>query len=1292
MFRSPLSSVAILLVVCFSAVTAKAQTLEESLLAEPTAKLVAEAKQTGDATRGAIVFYQPYMSCRQCHDASDRSEQLGPDLSRWEKPASDAQLVDAVLRPSKQIREGYESLTLLTGDGRTVVGLVVEDGDRITLRDPTEPGKLQHFQRDDLEAVAVNKNSLMPQALVNQLSSRQQFLDLVRYLIEIRDGGTLAARNLEPAPHLYAARPLPEYEKEIDHAGMIADLGNAHFKRGKAIYDRLCVNCHGTQDQPGSLPTSLRFAEGQFKNGSDPYTMYQTLTRGFGMMQPQSWMVPQQKYDVIHYIREAYLKKRNPSQYADVSEQWLASLPKGDSRGPNPQNLESWVTMDYGPALINTYEVGDDASNFAYKGIAVRLDEGPGGVSRGRHWMIFDHDTMRMAAAWSGDQFIDWKGIHFNGQHAIHPRIAGQLHAENKTGPGWADPASGSWEDPRLIGRDDRIYGPLPRQWAHYQGMYYHGNRTVISYRVGSTPVLETPTLLTESPTAVFARQLKIGPRAESLTLQVASLGEGTHLTPLSADVVLVGPQPKSDQNAKPNAGPFRFDGTSFAQTERANRLEMTTKSFTIKARMKTKKGGSLFAKTEDGDKWVPDGKVLFVRGGRLGYDIGWVGAIESRRRVGDGKWHNVALSWEHESGTATLYIDGKKDSEKTLRPKSPQPDHVVRLGYCANNFPGPDAFFDGEIESLQFFGEHLSARQIADTDDVGKPIADWRFAEARDTVPNRISDQHRAVVVRGTAAAKAKQSTLVAGIRGDTKGLSWQHEDDALRLTIPAGDQSLQITLWIASTDSTSAAETVANTVDGLRRRAPDFDAMQAGGPSRLPERIQTSPVIGPEEGPFAVDVLTRPATNPWLARVRLSGFDFFADGDTAAVSSWDGDIWKVTGIDSLESPLQWQRIATGLFQPLGVRIVDGDIYVTCRDQIVILRDKNGDGEVDFFESFNSDHQVTDHFHEFAMGLQTDAAGNFYYAKSARHALPALVPHHGTLLRVSKDGERTDIVANGFRAANGVCLNPDGSFIVTDQEGHWNPKNRINWVREGGFYGNMFGYHDVSDSSDAAMQSPLCWITNSFDRSPAELLWVPDDCWGELGGSLLNLSYGYGKVFVVPHEEVDGQMQGGMCELPMPQFPTGLVRGRFHPTNGHLYTCGMFAWAGNQQQPGGFYRIRATGKPMHLPVGLHADQGTVVLNLTDPVERESAENPQSYSVKAWDLKRTANYGSKHYNERTWDVKQAALSEDGKTITLHLPELSPTWGMEIRCFLKSPDGKPFERRIHNTIHQFKGSE
>ena len=88
----------------------------------------------------------------------------------------------------------------------------------------------------------------------------------------------------------------------------------------------------------------------------------------------------------------------------------------------------------------------------------------------------------------------------------------------------------------------------------------------------------------------------------------------------------------------------------------------------------------------------------------------------------------------------------------------------------------------------------------------------------------------------------------------------------------------------------------------------------------------------------------------------------------------------------------------------------------------------------------------------------------------------------------------------------------------------------------------------------------PVCWITNAFDRSPGQIVRVERSAWGPLEGALLNLSYGYGKIFVVLPEVVEGQMQGGMATLPIPQFPTGIMRGRFHPRNGQLYTCGMYA------------------------------------------------------------------------------------------------------------------------------------
>jgi putative heme-binding domain-containing protein len=1019
--------------------------LQQQLLKEPPAALAAAAREQGDAGRGAVLFFQPFLACAKCHEA-DSGFRLGPDIAQAGKDATAEYLVESVLAPSKVIKKGYETLTVTTTDGRAVTGLLAGEANGVlALVDPAG-GKQVAVPVADVEARRAGSLSLMPDGLVNALSDRQQFLDLTKYLIEVAEGGPRRAAELRPALTAFA---VPEYEKDIDHAGLVRGLDDKAFKRGEAIYARVCANCHGTHDQPGSLPTSPRFAAHAFKNGGDPFSLYRTLTHGYNLMAPQSWMVPRQKYDVIHYLREAYLKPRNPTQYMAADAAYLAKLPKGGSFGPVPASVDPWMAMDYGPSLSNTYEVGGPGPNIAYKGTAVRLDAGPGGVSRGKSWAVFDHDTLRYAAAWTGDGFIDWKGIHFNGQHQVHPKLIGDRHVENPVGPGWADPETGSFTDPRPRGRDGRPYGPLPRRWAQFNGTHAYGDQTVIAYTVGDASILELEGAESDAAKGVaFTRTLEVGKSSRDLLARVA-----------------------------------------------------------------------------------PDGVAVAVVG----------------------------------------------DSRASL---------ATRDGFRVLTIPAA-------------------------------------------ATPTRV----KVLMGKGTAADLAA----------------------------------------------------VAKTTSAPRPLRP----LTAGGPRRWPEALKTAVAVGKDDGPFAADTFGTPDRNPWNALLRLTGFDFLPGGKAMAVCTWDGDVWAVGGIDKPEAGLTWQRIASGLFQPLGLKVRDGAVFVCCRDQIVRLHDRNGDGETDFYECFNNDHQVTEHFHEFAMGLQTDAEGNFYYAKSGRHALPALVPHHGTLLKVSADGAATEILATGFRAANGVCLNPDGTFFVTDQEGFWTPKNRINLVEKGGFYGNLWGYTDLTDPSDAAMKQPLCWVTNKFDRSPAELVWVPKGTWGPLAGALLNTSYGMGKIYVVPHETVSGQVQGGMCALPLPTFPTGVMRPRFHPTDGSLYVCGMYAWAGNQTAPGGFYRVRYTGKPADLPVGLAARPGGVDVTFTDALDPKAVE-AKNFDVTVWGLNRTKNYGSKHIDERPLAVTKAMVSADGKTVRLDLPDLTPTRGMEIRYRLAGPDGRPVAGTIHNTIHHLGG--
>ena len=700
------------------------------------------------------------------------------------------------------------------------------------------------------------------------------------------------------------------------------------------------------------------------------------------------------------------------------------------------ETLPPYRRMDLGPVLFWTLQVAP--SNIAQKAIAIRLDNGPGGVSKGRAWMVYDSDTMRVAAATTGD-FVDWKGIAFDGSHGTHTSLSGHRHFVNPDAPGWASPAD-HWDDQRLIGRDNRRYGPLPREWAHYEGVYLHGTQVVLAATVGGTRVLESPGWIDHQDTPVFIRTLNIGKARKPLRLRVA---------PVSVNVARLG-------------------------------------------------DGSL---KKDGGFWVA----------------------------------------ELPSGASTRLFISRADAE---------------------------------------------------------PL---------------------------TALAKT--------------------------VTTPR-----------------------------------DLQPLMRGGPRRWPDEIVTMSVRGRDDGAFVADTFSLPLDNPWQSWMRPGGFDFTPDGKGAVVTTWNGDVWHVDGIMvSAPAPLRWRRIASGLFQPLGIKFRGEDLFVACRDQIARLRDLNGDGETDLVEAFNNDHQVTEHFHEFAMGLQTDAAGNFYYAKSGRHALDSVVPHHGTLLRVSADGLRTDILATGFRAANGVCLNADGTFFVTDQEGFWTPKNRINRVKVGGFYGNMFGYTSVTNTSDNAMEQPMVWITNAKDRSPAELVWVPTNAWGTLGGSLLNLSYGTGRAFIVPHEEVGGQWQGAVCELPMPAFGTGIMRGRF-AGDGALYTCGMFAWAGSATAPGGFHRVRRSGKPAHVPVAIHAAKGALTVTFSDPLDPATV-NADAFALKVWSLQRSASYGSKHYDEHPLDIAGARLSDDGRSVTLDIPGLGPTRCYELRARVRDTGGGAIERSLHGTIHR-----
>ena len=108
------------------------------------------------------------------------------------------------------------------------------------------------------------------------------------------------------------------------------------------------------------------------------------------------------------------------------------------------------------------------------------------------------------------------------------------------------------------------------------------------------------------------------------------------------------------------------------------------------------------------------------------------------------------------------------------------------------------------------------------------------------------------------------------------------------------------------------------------------------------------------------------------------LSFHGHYLHGDQLVLS------YQINGreIDDKLLNLRWKRFAAGLYEPFGVKVVDGLIYVVCKDRLTRLHDFNNDGEADFYESFSADEDVSTYFHAFNFDLQTDAQGNFLLCK----------------------------------------------------------------------------------------------------------------------------------------------------------------------------------------------------------------------------------------------------------------------------------------------------------------------
>ncbi len=291
-------------------------------------------------------------------------------------------------------------------------------------------------------------------------------------------------------------RSNPE-SNSVDHRSILEQLDDSAFSRGQAIYDNLCINCHGRDGKTPTLPIAKAFGKGELKFGTDPYSMFLTLTKGNGLMGPQTWMTPQERYDVIHYIREKFMKPMHP-KYMPTTEAYLEGLPKVNAVATAPKQ----VTRDFGPALAS--QLGRNLSSV----LTVKLGDG--------YSISYNLHTMNQAGLWQGGFLNLNRTQHYRERGEGVPEVEGKL-IEGLQAWDWAHDDTldyPKWEKhPR---------GPMPEKWMNYDGHYLNGNQVILSYAINKRKVIEAPAKA-EGFGAII-QTLRVGPGTKPLKLAVVQL------------------------------------------------------------------------------------------------------------------------------------------------------------------------------------------------------------------------------------------------------------------------------------------------------------------------------------------------------------------------------------------------------------------------------------------------------------------------------------------------------------------------------------------------------------------------------------------------------------------------------------------------------------------------------------------------------------------------------------------------------------------------------------------------
>lgn len=219
-------------------------------------ELLADARNHGDAARGAAVFASAKYACLNCHKIGSVGAAIGPELTGLSSKRPFEQIAEAVYWPQRTVAPEYRTVAAMLSDGQVIRGYVVGQSERsLTLLDPAN--QIAHtLPRDEIEGTR-EVGSLMPEGLMAAMTMTERS-DLLRFLIDLGREGTLSPQKIEETlsrarPHTHGPATFPLVREPLDPKQWPNHSARINRERVYDFYARQAIHFRGQPSVPPLL-------------------------------------------------------------------------------------------------------------------------------------------------------------------------------------------------------------------------------------------------------------------------------------------------------------------------------------------------------------------------------------------------------------------------------------------------------------------------------------------------------------------------------------------------------------------------------------------------------------------------------------------------------------------------------------------------------------------------------------------------------------------------------------------------------------------------------------------------------------------------------------------------------------------------------------------------------------------------------------------------------------------------------------------------------------------------------